>query len=114
MAVKELQRDSMVAATDGSFDPHWRQAAGSWILSTRDGRKKLSGACSVDGNPETMDSYRAELEAIRSLVYYMRFLRHTHPEFTKYIRLTVWIDNVQALNHGTEGSFTTNSGSAIK
>ena len=85
----EFQRDGLVAATDGSFDPHRRKAAGSWVLATRDGRKTISGASPVDGDAETLDSYRAELGALRSLVYYIRFLRRTRPALTKDIVLTV-------------------------
>ena len=33
--VNGLKTQSLVAATDGSFDPHTRKASGSWILSQR-------------------------------------------------------------------------------
>ena len=100
-AVAEFQNDGLVAATDGSFE-----AAGSWMLAA-DERKIISGASPVDGDAETLDSYRAELGALRSLVYYIRFLRRTRPALTKDIVLTVWIDNLQALRHGTGEDPTT-------
>ena len=68
---------SVEAATDGSHDPHLRRATGSWILSTRDGKLSAKGVCPVDGDLETLDSYRAELDAIRCLLYYLRFLTRT-------------------------------------
>ena len=98
-----LQRNELVAATDGSFDRHQRRAAGSWILSTRSGKKKFKGTCTVDGERESLDSYRAELEAIRSLAYYIRFLRRVISTFTKEVHLKIWIDNLQALRNGTQG-----------
>jgi hypothetical protein len=60
---------SVEAETDGSHDPHLRRATGSWILSTRDGKLSAKGVCPVDGDLETLDSYRAELDAIRCLLY---------------------------------------------
>ena len=55
----------------------------------------------MDGELESLSSYRAELEAIRSLTYYIRFLRRTVIEFTAEVHLKIWIDNMEALRHGT-------------
>lgn len=55
----------------------------------------------MDGDYEIMDSYRAELEGIRALSYYIRFLRRTQKDFVEPIRLTIWIDNEQALRNET-------------
>ena len=55
----------------------------------------------MDGDYEIMDSYRAELEGIRALSYYIRFLRRTQKDFVEPIRLTIWIDNEQTLRNGT-------------
>ena len=83
----------MVAVTGGSFDLHHRRAAGRWILSTRDRRWSVSGACPADGELESLDSYRAELEALPALLYFNRRLRHSFEQFTKEVHLVVWIDN---------------------
>ena len=83
----------MVAATDGSFDPHLRRAAGSWIWSTSDRKWSASGACPVDGELSSLASYRAELEALCALVYFLRRLRNSATEFTNEIRLILWTDN---------------------
>ena len=100
-ALKNLQRGKLIAATDGSLDPHAKRAAGSWVLSDRKGKKQISGVCPVDGDGETLDSYRAELEAIRALVYYIRYLRRKVGDVAKEIELILWVDNEQALRQGT-------------
>ena len=56
----------------------------------------------MDGDHNTLDSFRAELEGIRSVSYYLRFLRRTNKDFIAPMRLTIWIDNEQALRRGTE------------
>ena len=101
----DLSSKKLVAATDGSFDPHTKRASGCWILASRDGKSIYCGVCPVDGSPDAMDSYRAELEAIRSLTYYIRFLRRTIPSFIADVHLVVWIDNMEALKKGT-GDFS--------
>ena len=103
LAVQGLRDGKLVAATDGSFDPHRRRAACSWLLSSRCENIQISGVCPVDGDHETLDSYRAELERIWALAYYIRFLRRTHADFVEPIKLTIWIDNEQALRHRTGG-----------
>ena len=55
--------------------------------------------CPVDGDALTLSSYRAELEAIRALVYFLRRLRQHDPSFAADIWLIVWIDNQQALEN---------------
>ena len=99
--VQGLRCGQMVAAKDGSYDPHRRSAACSWVLFSRRDETMVSGGCPVDGDFETLDSYRAELEGIRSLAYYLRFLRRTNKTFFQPIQLTIWIDNEQALRHVT-------------
>ena len=38
-----LESGALVAATDGSFNPHRRKAAGSWTLSTKNGKRQVQG-----------------------------------------------------------------------
>ena len=57
------------------------------------------GVCPVDGDLETLDSYRAELDAIGCLLYYLRFLTRTRqiqPADQWCIKL--WVDNKEALD----------------
>ena len=80
-AIQHLQSSKVVAATDGSYDAFKMQAAGSWTLSTRNRKWRISGTCSVDGDTSTLSSYRAELEAIRSLVFFLQRLRSCDNSF---------------------------------
>jgi hypothetical protein len=85
-------------ATHGSHGPHLRRATSSWIIPSRDGNLIAKGVCPVDGNLETLDSYQVKLDAIRCLLYYLRFLlstRQIQPVDPWYIKL--WVDNKQAL-----------------
>lgn len=91
----DLGSKKLVAATDGSFDPYSKKASGCRIMASRDGKTFYRGVCPVDGSPDAMDSYRAKLEAIRSLTYYIRFLRRIISTFTTDVHLEVWIDNME-------------------
>ena len=60
--------------------------------------KRAFGSCPVDGDLETLDSYRAELDAIRCLLYFIRLLIRTRlitP--TEHWKIALWLDNNQAL-----------------
>ena len=102
--VSLVESGALVAATDGSFNPHRRKATGSWILSTKNGKRQVQGVCPVDGDLASMDSYRAELEAIRSLVYYLRLLRLTAKLTVSPLVVPLWVDNDQALKRTTDFS----------
>ena len=90
---------TVTAATDRSYDPHLRRATGSWVLSSKDGKTRAFGACHVDGDLDTLDSYRAELEAIRCLLYFLRLLIRTRLVIpTEHWKISMWVDNYQVLS----------------
>jgi hypothetical protein len=53
----------------------------------------------VDSDPKTLDSFRVELEAIRSLVYFLRLIIRTQQlRPPDNWRVKIWIDNASALD----------------
>ena len=87
-----------VMAGDGSHDPILKRSTGSWTISSPDGTLRAHCSCPCDGDPKSLNSYRAELEAIRCLLYWLRLLFRIHdvPLSTDLV-LRLWIDNTQAL-----------------
>ena len=57
---------------------------------------------SRDGDLSTMDSFRAELEAVRSLIYVLRMIIHTHSiTLPASWSIEIWIDNTSALRYAS-------------
>ena len=98
--IPKIFSQQVLFATDGSFDPHLQRATGSWCIASKDGTRRAFGSCPVDGDLSTLDSFRAELEAVRCLIYVIRMIIHTHnitiPEDWS---IEIWIDNTSALRY---------------
>ena len=70
----------------------------------------------MDGETESLDSSRAELEAISSLVYFIRVFRRTKgPNWAPHsLTLTLWVDNEQALIRAGAIAATAETGNALE
>jgi hypothetical protein len=100
--IPKIFTQQVLFATDGSFDPHLRRATGSWCIASKDEGHRAFGSCPVDGDLSTLDSFRAELEAVRSLIYVLRMIIHTHSiTLPESWSIEIWIDNTSALRYAS-------------
>ena len=69
-----ITSSNIMFATDGYHHRRVRRATSSWVISSKNGKLLCYGASPVDGALTSLNSLRAELEAIRSLIYWLRLL----------------------------------------
>jgi hypothetical protein len=65
----EIQRNTLVACSDGSYDPANSLSSHAWIFSSNIPHNITYGAGPVDGHPSLQSSYRAELSGILVVLY---------------------------------------------
>ena len=53
-----IEKQCIDTASDGSHDPDFKIATGSWVISSHDREFRIHGQCPVDGDPDTLDPYR--------------------------------------------------------
>ena len=113
MDLKKLQEllthitsSNIVFASDGFHHRRLRRATGSWVIRSKNGKLRSYGVSPVDGDLNSLNSFRAELEAIRSLLYWMHLLIKvysiTHPSDWHVV---IWIDNSSALKYSKLDEF---------
>ena len=89
-----IMHQHAVLAGDGSHDPILQRATGSWTISSPYVKRHAHYSCSCYGNPTTLNSYHAELEAIRCLIYWLRLLFRIYDvPLSSDLVLRLWIDN---------------------
>ena len=97
-----------ICATDGSHDRTLNRALDSWVIATKDGKHRAVGSCPCDGDFITLNSYRAELEVVRSLLYWLRLLvKVKHCCLPDNFQIPLWMDNKQALRKSRARPLTT-------
>ena len=101
---------NVVFATDKSYERKINQAVGAWCIATKTRIKRLFGVCPVDGNFSSLNSYRAELEVIRSLLYWLHLLFWIfYAPVPSLWKITIWINNTSALGKSNLKTFLTPS-----
>ena len=74
-----LELETLVACSDGSFNPDKAVGGHGWIISTKDKQVIIEGAGPADGNPSSMSSYRTELGGLVAVLYIIfRICTHYH------------------------------------
>jgi len=66
---KEIQRNTLVACSNGSHDPSNSLSSHAWIFSSNIPHDIAYGAGPVNGHPSLQSSYRAELSGILAVLY---------------------------------------------
>eukprot|EP00956_Cyclotella_meneghiniana_P037017 scaffold133838_cov26-Cyclotella_meneghiniana.AAC.1 len=64
--------DTLIACSDGSYDPLEQKAAFNWRIVTADEKGLTSGSAPVNTNPKYLNSYRAEFAGLRGAIRYMK------------------------------------------
>eukprot|EP00956_Cyclotella_meneghiniana_P031964 scaffold85834_cov44-Cyclotella_meneghiniana.AAC.5 len=91
--------ETLVACSDGSYDPIEQKAAFIWRIVTENEMGLTSGSTPVDTNPKYFNSYRAEFADLRGVIRHMR----KHDLHKK--KITLYCDGkscVDALNSNIE------------
>jgi len=66
----ELENDALVACSDGAYDKNKSVASHGWVIASGLVETELAGgSVPVDGHPDLLSSYRAELSGIVALLY---------------------------------------------
>eukprot|EP00956_Cyclotella_meneghiniana_P024467 scaffold49135_cov45-Cyclotella_meneghiniana.AAC.1 len=60
--------DTIIACSDGSYDPFEQKAAFNWRIVTADEKGLTSGSAPVNTNPKYLNSYRAEFAGLRGAI----------------------------------------------
>ena len=93
-----ISSSNIVFASDGSHHRRFRRATGSWVISSQNGKLRCYRVSPVDGDLSSLNYFRAELEAISSLLYWLRLLLKvfsiTRPSDWHVV---IWIDNSSTL-----------------
>ena len=98
LLIPQKINQEVIFDTNGSFDPHLQRATGSLCICLKNRTQPAFGSCPVDGHLSTIDSFRTELEAVRSLIYVLRMSIHTHIiTLPASWSIEIWIDNTSAL-----------------
>ena len=69
-----ITSSNIVFASDGSHHRRLRSATGSWVISSKNGKLRCYGVSPVDVDLTSINYFRAELEAICSLLFWLRLL----------------------------------------
>ena len=64
----QLELDTLLACSDGSFYPEACTGSHGWVLATEQ-QTLLQGAGPDDGHPSLMSSYRSELGGLLAVLY---------------------------------------------
>ena len=73
-----LQNHTAIAVTDASFSPYSGIGASSFIISNTELNNCVTGSHGVPPGSNQMDSYRAELYGIFTIMKYLSYLCHKH------------------------------------
>jgi ribonuclease HI len=92
-----LELETLVACSDGSYDPNQKIGGHGWVLSTTDRKTILEGAGPADGHPYHMSSYRTELGGLVAVLYII-FRICSHYQVTAG-KLTYYCDNKGVLSN---------------
>ena len=76
--------DTLIACSDGSYDPITSKAAFNWRVVTDSETGLTQCSAPINTNPKYMNSYRAEYAGIRSLVKYLKARELYHKKITIY------------------------------
>ena len=101
-----ISSSNIVFASDGSHHRRFRRATCCWVISSKSGKVQCYGVSLVDGDLSSLNSFRAELEATRSLLYWLRLLLNVF-SFTRPRdwHVVIWIDNSSALKYSKLDDF---------
>jgi hypothetical protein len=101
-----LTSSNTVFASDGSHHRRLQRATGSWVISSKNGKLRCYGVSPVDGDLSSLNDFRTELEAIRSLLYWLRLLIKVY-SITRPSdwHVFIWIDNSSALKYSKLDDF---------
>jgi hypothetical protein len=76
------------------------------VISSKNGKLRSYGVNPVDGDLQSLNSFRAELEAIRSPLYWLRLLIKVFSfTFPSEWYVVIWIDNSSALKYSKLDDF---------
>eukprot|EP00956_Cyclotella_meneghiniana_P019059 scaffold32310_cov26-Cyclotella_meneghiniana.AAC.1 len=64
--------DTLIACSDGSYDPLEQKAAFNWRIVTADEKGLTLGSAPVNTNPKYLNTYRAEFAGLRGAIRYMK------------------------------------------
>jgi len=92
-----ITEGSLLTCSDGSVDPELETACQAWLMADKDGHLLWYGAGPIDGNPDTVTSYRSELGGITTILFLLL-------QITQHLELssgsvTLYCDNSGALDN---------------
>ena len=109
--LQQISKGNAIAVSDASVLPDSNTGASSFIISTDDIKCVCTGSHGVPRGSEPMDSYRAELYGILSILYTLHEIHLNHN--IRKGTITIACDNKasleNALNHNTRVTTTKNS-----
>jgi hypothetical protein len=88
---------SLLACSDGSFDPKVGLGSHSWLFADPEGMLLWSGAGPSDGHPNLMSSYRTELGGVTTILYLISVLVQNSDILDGSV--TIYCDNQGALDN---------------
>ena len=101
-----ISLSNIIFASNGSHHRRLRRATGSWVISTKNGKLRSYGVSPIDGDLNSLNSFRIEIESIRSLLYWLRLLIKVY-EITRPSdwHIVIWINNSSALKYSKLDDF---------
>ena len=101
-----ITSSNIIFASDGSHHRRLRHATGSWVISFQNGKLRSYRVSPVDGDLSSLNSFRADLEAIRSLLYWLHLLIKVY-SITRPSdwHVVIWIDNSSTLKYSKLDDF---------
>ena len=89
-----LRQGNLEAVADGSYKKPQGIGTTAWIVTTYDSSSECTGASQVPGNADIMESYRAEIYGILSIIVFIDLIAdHFHIDEG---HITIACDNIEA------------------